>query len=187
MLEKFIERKAVFPLSSVVESFVFILLATLFSFFIRLRPSQSVNLLRCKYCLPTRLKAKSRHYILSFLETGYFVVLLLDFKPLVIKKKNQFRERMKSNNVHERLWYAVKHSRDRLYLIEPLALQIPLGSCLPGSILLSQQIYKCTQGMELKIPWDRLTLPPPIHGVTCQKFSESRGGDMGPRLFYPGF
>ena len=86
MLEKFIERKAVFPLSSVVESFVFILLATLFSFFIRLRPSQSVSLLRCKYCLLSR--RKSRHYILSFLETGYFVVLLLDFKPLVIKKKS---------------------------------------------------------------------------------------------------
>ena len=94
---------------------------------------------------------------------------------------------MKSNNVHERWLYAVKHSTDRLYLIEPLTLQIPLGSCLPGSILLSQQIYKRTRGMELKSPWDRLTLPPPTHGVTCQEFSESRGGDKGPRLFYPGF
>lgn len=87
MLEKFIERKAVFPLSSVVESFLFILLATYLAFSLGLGHLRVLSLLRCKYCLPSRLKAKSRHDILSFLETGYFVVLLLDFKPLVIKKK----------------------------------------------------------------------------------------------------
>ena len=83
------ERRAVFLLSSVVELVVLVPLATLLIqlFFIRLMVSQSVYLLRCKSCLPARRKVKGRHYNSLFLETGYFVVLLLDLMPLVSKKK----------------------------------------------------------------------------------------------------
>lgn len=99
------ERRAVFLLSSVVELVVLIPLAGLLIqlFFIRLMLSQSVCLLRCKSCLPARRKVKGRHHNSLFLETVYFVVLLLDLMPLVSKKKNQFKGRMKSNNIHKRL------------------------------------------------------------------------------------
>lgn len=78
MLDKFKEEaELLFLLSSVVELVVLILQAT-YLFFIRLMISQCVYLLRYKSFLPARFKVRSRQYISLLLETGYFLVLLLN-------------------------------------------------------------------------------------------------------------